>query len=585
MLQQLQVNGAPPAIVLASLGAEFHALQAIRRGARDALVQPFLPEQAAEAIARVLQQERLAKERDWLIRKLAADNEALEKSLSDAQTLQDVSISLSTNVNLTDVLESVVQTAVSLTQADEGYVLLRHPKDNTILLRALQERGKAEVQDLCVPVKDTFASHVLRTGEPVFLSSDDDAYISIISGPRSAKTGRLVRSLINVPLQYQGHTIGVLGVHLLDTHYNLAQADVMLLSDLAKLAGIAIKHVQRHSEGLQKLSDALAEVSCAQHKADLILQCVSDGIYTIDTDFRLTCANPALEHITGWQMSELLGRRFDEVFAPQTQGRKLFPNETTPGRALYTQSKDTPLRTTILHKDGHRIPVTGTASPLRAADASIIGVLGTMRPVTTGPSSSDALPFQNPQFDLLIEDTLDTLHLETGTASSRCHPVTLGPIIKQAIKHFEDSAPNTSFRVALSPDLSFAIGNESKIELALVNLIESALVASDPRKPIVISTSAQDDHIAITVQGSGPTASTRKREMPQSESSTDAQNTQDGYPLSWWATPQIKFFIARKLIQAQGGQIRSENRPGTSICFQISLPKVEVKDVAQAFTD
>ena len=183
----------------------------------------------------------------------------------------------------------------------------------------------------------------------------------------------------------------------------------------------------------------------------------------------------------------------------------------------------------------------------------------------------------NFQLDQLIEEALDTLHLEAGTAPARGHPVTLRPIIAQVVVGFQAIASNRLFQIALAPDLPFAIGSESKIELALVNLIDSAVALGEPQQPIVISADATDNCVVVTVEGTGSV----KDPCHPTDDSTPLSRDQ----LSWWATLQIKLFVARKLIQAQGGQIWTEISPGTDIRFHFSLPKIEVRDVAQAFTD
>jgi PAS domain S-box-containing protein len=337
----------------------------------------------------------------------------------------------------------------------------------------------------------------------------------------------------------------------------------------------------------------LSEISTAQNKSEFIQRNISEGIYTVNQDLRITSVNPAMEHITGWRESELLGRRFDEVFTPQAGGRRLNAEQTVPGKALNSQAPVISTQSTILRRDSRRITVAGTAVPLKNSGLSEPCVLGTVRDMTPeiqlsqlrrrmqSIAESDRL-----RFDRLSEETLQSLHLDKNTTTTQCHPITLKPIIKQVVKNFQKAVPDSSFQVTLAPDLPFAIGNESRIELALVNLIDIALLLDAPEGPVGISAKAKDNFVVVAVAGPSPTKPAEEyRQMLYAMHPADDPNTPSGNRFSWCTMPQIKWYIASELIQAQGGQVWIENRSGTSIRFHFSLPRIEEQDVAQALVN
>lgn len=588
MLQQLRAFGDPPVISLTPAGAEAEALHAIRLGARDALIKPFDAEEIAQTIARVLHQERLTKERDWLLRRLAGSNVALERSLTEAQTLFAIGKTISSYLDVGGVLTAVVDAAISITQAEEGYLLLRDGDSDELHLRAARSLGEKNAIDLCARMEDNIARQVVRTGEPIALSGKLDACITTSCHRSPDTNSHVVRSLVNVPIFSQKQVIGVLGVDNAVSERSFAQSDVMLLSALADFGSVAIQNAQVHSRTDQTLGQVLAEVSATQYKTDLILQHISEGVYTVDKDLRITSVNPAMERITGWQESELLGRYYDEVFVPQADGRRLSSEQTVPGRALRTQSPVVSTPTTILRKDDRRIWVTGRAVSLTAT-----GVLGTMRDLVpeTRFSQVQAEIQGKPQsrglrLDSQAEDTLQSLQQEADAAPPHCHPVTLKPIITQVVDSFRGVASGKSFQVTLAPDLPFAVGNENKIELALVNLVHSALVLADPEQPIKIFADAGDDSVVVVVEGPGlPNPVKEPENRLPSLYAADEERINGAKPMPWWTVPEIRFHVARKLIQAQGGKVWTEHRSGTGTCFHLSLPKIEDKDVVQAFID
>jgi PAS domain S-box-containing protein len=593
MLQQLQTLGDPPVILLTPPGAEAEALHAIGLGARDAVLQPLGAPEVSRAITRVLHQERIARERDQLVRKLAAANQALEQSLAELRTLFNLHKTISSSLELEHVLTAVIQAATSLTHAEEAYLLLRDPQSDKLYLRALQNLGEEQATTQYTATADSIARHVVRTGEPITLSSRDGISIKPASKGSPHNAERRVRSLASVPLKNQHRVIGVLAVDNVTSDRSFSQSDVTLLSALAEAATIAIENAQCYTRADRKLHLVLEELSAVQHMTDLVLEQISDGVFTVNKDLYITSANAAMERITGWQADELLGQHYVELLSPLVEGRPLAPAQTILQGALDGQTAIAPTHSTIRHQDGHHVPVFITVAPIKTPGGSVTGMLATMRAAVQELDQDqerremlDILQSQTLQLDQLTEKTLDTLHVEAGTALTRCHPVTLKPIISQIVRNYQASEYRDSFQVTLAPELPFALGNESQIELALTNLIENALGPNVAAQPVVISADVQDDHIIISVEGPGPVIPPEWHAYPLlSLPPSDHSGASTADLPSGWILPQIRLFIARKLIQAQGGKFWTENQSGTNTRFHFSLPKIEVTDDAKALID
>jgi PAS domain S-box-containing protein len=374
---------------------------------------------------------------------------------------------------------------------------------------------------------------------------------------------------------------------------SFSQSDVILLSALAEAATIAIENAQCYTRADRKLHLVLEELSAVQHMTDLVLEQISEGVFTVNKDLYITSVNAAMERITGWQADELLGQHYGELLSPPVEGRPPAPAQTILQGALDGQTAIAPTHSTIRHQDGRHVPVFITVAPIKTPGGSVTGVLATMRAAVQELdqdqerySMLDILQSQTLQLDQLTEKTLDTLHVEAGTALTHCHPVTLKPIISQIIRNYQASEYKDSFQVTLAPELPFALGNESQIELALTNLIENALGPNVAAQPVMISADVQDDHIIISVEGPGPVIPPERHAYPVlSLPPSDHSGVSTADSPSGWILPQIRLFIARKLIQAQGGKFWTENQSGTNTRFHFSLPKIEVTDDAQALID
>ena len=54
-------------------------------------------------------------------------------------------------------------------------------------------------------------------------------------------------------------------------------------------------------------------VTCPEHIRDVMLDCVADGVFTVDADRRITCFNRAAEKITGVPRAEAIGQHCFDI--------------------------------------------------------------------------------------------------------------------------------------------------------------------------------------------------------------------------------------------------------------------------------
>ncbi|MEF2232314.1 MAG: sigma 54-interacting transcriptional regulator [Pseudodesulfovibrio sp.] len=112
--------------------------------------------------------------------------------------------------------------------------------------------------------------------------------------------------------------------------------------------------------------------SSAQYRA--ILESISDGVFTVDLEWRITSFNRAAEEITGVSRREAMGKRCSEVF------RSTMCNDQCCLRETRRTGKPLVGRTGyIIDADGNRIPVSLSTAVLRDADGAVIGGAETFR--------------------------------------------------------------------------------------------------------------------------------------------------------------------------------------------------------------
>jgi len=111
---------------------------------------------------------------------------------------------------------------------------------------------------------------------------------------------------------------------------------------------------------------------------ETVLRCVADGVFTVDTNWRITSFNRAAERITGVPVERAIGRRCSEVFHSDLCEYACPIRETLTAS---TEVIDRPAR--ILSRKGKPIPVSVSSAVLRAEDGTLLGAVETFRDLST----------------------------------------------------------------------------------------------------------------------------------------------------------------------------------------------------------
>ncbi len=107
---------------------------------------------------------------------------------------------------------------------------------------------------------------------------------------------------------------------------------------------------------------------------ETVLNCVTDGVFTVDREWRITSFNPAAERIAGVPAAQVLGRRCTEVLHSDLCERDCPIRESlTSGLDVV----DRPARITTSRS--RSIPVSVSSAVLRASDGTVLGAVETFR--------------------------------------------------------------------------------------------------------------------------------------------------------------------------------------------------------------
>lgn len=118
-----------------------------------------------------------------------------------------------------------------------------------------------------------------------------------------------------------------------------------------------------------------------------ILDSLNDGVYVTDTERKIIFWNSAAERTTGWNASEVIGKRCSDniLCHVDKDSHKLCGEEHCPlHRSIITGHSSTfPIMVFAKAKDGSYIPMQVSVAPIRDASGKIIGGVETFRDVST----------------------------------------------------------------------------------------------------------------------------------------------------------------------------------------------------------
>ena len=107
---------------------------------------------------------------------------------------------------------------------------------------------------------------------------------------------------------------------------------------------------------------------------EIILESISDGVFTVDRDWRITSFNRAAEEITGIAREEAIGKRCSEVFkASMCEGDCALCLTLETGEPVINKSAF------IVDVEGRRIPISVSTALLRDPKGRVIGGAETFR--------------------------------------------------------------------------------------------------------------------------------------------------------------------------------------------------------------
>jgi two-component system, OmpR family, sensor histidine kinase KdpD len=274
---------------------------------------------------------------------------------------------------------------------------------------------------------------------------------------------------------------------------------------------------------------------------------------------------------------EAAGRRIGTIFTPVDPAPDVSKRFLPPLAALLAvaSERDQLAREALEAEALRRSDLVKTAllravsHDLRSPLTGIATSVGALRNPTLRLSSSDrddlleTIELESGRLARLVGDLLDFSRLEAGAASPELEAWDLSDLVREAV-----DALNATDRVEIVGETPVVEVDGGQIQRAIANLVENALKYSPPGAALHVRITATRKEAIVRVVDQGPG-------LPASELEQvfEPFYRRDSDPRSGAG---LGLAIARGFVEANGGRIWAESRPGQGATFALALPVVEV---------
>jgi PAS domain S-box-containing protein len=374
--------------------------------------------------------------------------------------------------------------------------------------------------------------------------------------------------------------------------------DRALLQSFANQAAIAVDNAQLYQQ-----------VSQEKQRMDALLDSAADGILIITPNHIITRSNPAFARMLEQSIADIIGKSHEEIINLTCHEDMLTLEQAEAGGWPLTPNATLYVEGDLGRSSGLDLPVGITYAPLISLEGNLLSIIATVRDITRFREAEelkstfisvishelktpvalikgyvgtlrredanwdreivkDSLAVIEEEADRLtglIENLLDASRLQAGGLSISTSDVALNVIAERIAKRFQTQTSIHKISVDFPDNFPIVTGDETRLEQVLSNLVSNGIKYSPQGGEIRITGQVRPAQVIICVSDEGPGVA--PEDIPhifdRFYRSSIANRTTKGAGLG--------LYLARAVIEAHGGRIWVDPRPGKGarICFSI----------------
>lgn len=340
----------------------------------------------------------------------------------------------------------------------------------------------------------------------------------------------------------------------------------------------------------------------------------AEGILTVDNALRIIDFNPAMERLTGWRESEVLGRFYFEVLRPKDRLGNDLGLQDSPILQAFAGQPVVNREIMLTTRDGQRFDVAVTASCMYSSRGEPMNGILNVRDITRERQQEEqrstfisvvshelqtpiaiikgyasTLTRADAQLDtnslhsrlIAIEEEADRLNklvgnllyasrIQAGGLHMEIAPLDLVNLIQVVTRRLQARSSGVEVTLALPSNIPTVMADRDRIEEVLQNLLDNAVKYSPRKRAITIACRTTGEEVIVSVSDAGMGISLREQEQ------IFDRFHRVGDPLMQ-ATPGagLGLYICRAIVEAHGGHIWVESTLHQGSTFSFSLPREE----------
>ena len=528
------------------------------------------------------------------------ETEALRNRLS---RLSEASLRITESLDLDDILQGVIDGARSLTGARYGALLVL---DDAGRMQDLVTSGMTpeERRRLGALPKGLGLLGYLSEIEGPLRLAEIASHPSSVGFPEGHPP---MRTFLGTPVRHRGERLGNIYLTEKEGGQEFTPEDEETLVMFASQAALTVSNARRFRDEQQVRADLEALVNTSP-VGILIFDAKTGDLVSLNQETRRIVRGL---HVPGHSLPELLS----VMTFRHLDGREVSPDELPTARAIRTGETVRAEELVIHLPDGQAVTTVINATPVRSAEGEVVSVIATMQdmtpledlerlraeflgmvshelrmPLTTikgsaasvlgAPSALDAAEMRqffriiDEQADHmrgLINDLFDVTRIEAGALSITPETSSVASLVDQAKAAFLGGGTGNNVEVDLPPNLPPVAADRQRVVQVLTNLFSNASKYSPASSTIMVTTSQQDSHVAVSVADVGRGVSAE--DLPQLFRKFSRINGANGKTKV--EGEGLGLAICKGIVEAHGGRIWAESDGlGLGTRFTFTIPVV-----------
>jgi PAS domain S-box-containing protein len=370
------------------------------------------------------------------------------------------------------------------------------------------------------------------------------------------------------------------------------------------------------TQDFERLIDNLRQQTAAleseRARADAIFASIGDGAITTDELGHIERINQAGLDMMGFTREEVMDQWFPQIFVAEDEFEQTFPIIDRPISQAFITGRPVSAKLFYLRKDGSRLPVAITVSPIMLDDTPI-GAVEVFRDITmdyemdkmkdefisiashqlrtpaTGvkqyvgmllegyagtltPKQLNMLKnaYESNERQLrIVDDLLRVAHIDAGRVRLNMQNVDICLLLRDIVREQSKKIRERKQKVTIKQSTGniYVRMDVNRMRMVFENLIDNASKYSPERATITVEISSTAKHVTVRVRDEGVGIEKADREkLFKKFSRVNNPFSQlvggSGLGLYW----------AKKIVDLHKGKISVSSRPGKGSTFKVEIP-------------